>query len=421
MALDITKLSSEIEKHWSAQRLLSSKDDDNLFVCTDVNFEGYEQYSFPQIVPTNVYEDDDFHSSQDSLSIFIPTNEDTDLIIKLKELRWSGELIKDGSYGFYVNCGNSIAMIYYILEDLRENLYHLPNDIDASYDTWAERGGKTINLDSITYQIKSTSKKKENILPSSFPVPDAECILFAKSKLISTSRNYLAYRFLKELIEKGLSDEQIMKAIRSKHKEDPAIYSFSGGIITRPTYNKFKKGVYLINKKRNQGGTMRTNVRDKYAKEAKEWKEKSVGYNWAIDKLKQGWDYKEIIDEFNRRHNVNPTDYSSRKGKPLTVAILSGWARKNGLGYGPGGKTRQEIDNWKKNNIGYNWVKEQILLDKDMKNIIEEFNNMHKTNPSDYSSFMGGEMTQNTYMRWRKEILASINSDDNMHATCSEG
>lgn len=57
------------------------------------------------------------------------------------------------------------------------------------------------------------------------------------------------------------------------------------------------------------------------------WMESSVGYKWVREQLKYGRPRKEIIQEFNRRHQKDPDNYSTRGGKELSAAILSHWAK----------------------------------------------------------------------------------------------
>lgn len=57
----------------------------------------------------------------------------------------------------------------------------------------------------------------------------------------------------------------------------------------------------------------------------------SVGYKWALGKVLNGFPRKEIIREFNKRHDQDPHNYSTRTGKPLSDAILSVWIRDSGI------------------------------------------------------------------------------------------
>lgn len=56
-----------------------------------------------------------------------------------------------------------------------------------------------------------------------------------------------------------------------------------------------------------------------------EWKENSVGYKWTIAKIAEGWTRKQVVEEFNKLHKLQPEVYCTRQGKPLTLPILSKW------------------------------------------------------------------------------------------------
>ena len=56
-----------------------------------------------------------------------------------------------------------------------------------------------------------------------------------------------------------------------------------------------------------------------------EWYQNSIGYKWVIEQLEAGLSRKEIVAEFNKRHETNPEDYSTRWGKPLSEAVLCRW------------------------------------------------------------------------------------------------
>lgn len=69
---------------------------------------------------------------------------------------------------------------------------------------------------------------------------------------------------------------------------------------------------------------------------AVEWREKSKGYNWVRRRLREGMSRKEILRLFNDEHEHNPgtpendyTDgYSTKKGSPLSEAMLSYWYKE---------------------------------------------------------------------------------------------
>lgn len=55
------------------------------------------------------------------------------------------------------------------------------------------------------------------------------------------------------------------------------------------------------------------------------WRDTSVGYKWVIEQVKAGIPRKTIIEEFNKRHETNPFDYSTPKGAALSKGTLSRW------------------------------------------------------------------------------------------------
>lgn len=58
------------------------------------------------------------------------------------------------------------------------------------------------------------------------------------------------------------------------------------------------------------------------------WKKTSVGYKWVIEQIKAGVPRRIIVSEFNRRHETNPEDYSTRHGGTLCEGTLSRWAKE---------------------------------------------------------------------------------------------
>lgn len=58
------------------------------------------------------------------------------------------------------------------------------------------------------------------------------------------------------------------------------------------------------------------------------WAEQSKGYRWVAQKVAEGWPRKDIIEEFNKLHEIQPDVFCTRDGKPLTKAVLSKWCRE---------------------------------------------------------------------------------------------
>lgn len=58
------------------------------------------------------------------------------------------------------------------------------------------------------------------------------------------------------------------------------------------------------------------------------WAEQSKGYNWVRAQIAKGKPRALIIEEFNEMHMLDPENYSTRGGKPLTKGVLSKWCRE---------------------------------------------------------------------------------------------
>ena len=58
------------------------------------------------------------------------------------------------------------------------------------------------------------------------------------------------------------------------------------------------------------------------------WRASSIGYQWVIKQLKDGVPRRQIIAEFNKRHETNPNDYATRQGGTLCEGTLSRWAKE---------------------------------------------------------------------------------------------
>lgn len=59
-----------------------------------------------------------------------------------------------------------------------------------------------------------------------------------------------------------------------------------------------------------------------------QWREQSRGYNWVRAQLAKGKSRKLILEEFNEMHTLDPENYSTREGKPLSKGVLSKWCRE---------------------------------------------------------------------------------------------
>lgn len=64
---------------------------------------------------------------------------------------------------------------------------------------------------------------------------------------------------------------------------------------------------------------------------AEEWRRSSVGYQWVRRQLVRGRSRAEIIEEFNENRSLGVTGFYTRKGGPLTDAVLSKWVKEMGF------------------------------------------------------------------------------------------
>ena len=59
---------------------------------------------------------------------------------------------------------------------------------------------------------------------------------------------------------------------------------------------------------------------------AREWKEKSAGYQWVKRQLQKGVPRKQIIEEFNENRASGMEGFSTSNGAALSAGVLSRWA-----------------------------------------------------------------------------------------------
>lgn len=55
------------------------------------------------------------------------------------------------------------------------------------------------------------------------------------------------------------------------------------------------------------------------------WRARSVGYKFVKRMRMEGWSFKKILDEFQKMAAIDPKNYCSRQGRPMTGGILSKW------------------------------------------------------------------------------------------------
>lgn len=57
------------------------------------------------------------------------------------------------------------------------------------------------------------------------------------------------------------------------------------------------------------------------------WRENSPAFKWVMEKLKDGVPRMEIVEEFNKLHELQPDVFCTPSGKPLSKGILSYWIK----------------------------------------------------------------------------------------------
>lgn len=58
-----------------------------------------------------------------------------------------------------------------------------------------------------------------------------------------------------------------------------------------------------------------------------EWRENSPAFKWVVEKIKSGTPRNEVIEEFNRLHELQPDVFCTPKGAPLSKGVLSYWLK----------------------------------------------------------------------------------------------
>lgn len=134
----------------------------------------------------------------------------------------------------------------------------------------------------------------------------------------------------------------------------------------------------------------------------KDWEKTNAGYKWVKERVAEGWERKQIIEGFNKLHETDPKNFSSKSGRPLTAALLSQWIKEMGI---PSNTSKSVSDaiKWRQNSKGYHWVAEQLRNNRPLEEILAEFNERHKTD-LEFSSIYGTEIKIGTLLKWKKEI-----------------
>lgn len=255
-------------------------------------------------------------------------------------------------------------------------------------------------------------------------------ILYARERLALEHPYAEAFRFIRDKILLGATNEEIMDDFRVLHCTIPEVYSVSRGCgLTFEVLERFRSGIELdsvftvtmegestsqkpytaqfvtVKKTPDAHSTVPSASTPAPLQQSK--KDVLPAFRLVRQRLSEGWSYDQIIDEFVQLEASGHKEYRSKQGRPITKAILSHWAKELGYDVRPGGKAKDNLDKWKDTSEGYQWFKAQVLAGVAPEAIIEEFNKRHVTNPQSYSTPLGAGMTVSTYNRWRKEIVTA--------------
>ena len=262
-------------------------------------------------------------------------------------------------------------------------------------------------------------------------------ILYARERLTLEHPYAEAFRFIRDKILLGATNEEIMDDFRVLHCTIPEVYSVSRGCgLTFEVLERFRSGIELdsvftvtmegestsqkpytaqfVTVKKTPDAHSTVPSVSTPAPLQKSKKDILPAFRLVRQRLSEGWSYDQIIDEFVQLEASGHKEYRSKQGRPITKAILSHWAKELGYDVRPGGKAKDNLDKWKDTSEGYQWFKAQVLAGVAPEAIIEEFNKRHVTNPQSYSTPLGAGMTVSTYNRWRKEI---VTAHDNVGAS----
>jgi len=236
---------------------------------------------------------------------------------------------------------------------------------------------------------------------------ETDLINYSQAKLICTSKYVKAFSYLKDRILDGVSDNDILSEFNTLHKAMPEVFSIAGGReLSKEVLRKFRKGVQAKKKRTDFFHDKGVESGKIQADAATEWKQSSPVYNLVKTRFAENKSYDEIISEIDELYKLDPIGYSSRQGKPISKPILCNWAKELGYDTHNGNKTKVRVEEWKEKSRGYQWFKQQILAGRSQDEIMEQFNELHSSDPDSYSTMMGAGMTISTFTRWRRDVLS---------------
>ena len=103
-------------------------------------------------------------------------------------------------------------------------------------------------------------------------------------------------------------------ARREKLNKEGSFISKSGRVCTH-----FGREKGCDNTKANRASAISRKLK------AEEWRKNSVGFQTVKRWVLEGRSNKFILSQFNVLHKINPKDFSTPTGKPLTLSTLKQW------------------------------------------------------------------------------------------------
>lgn len=442
MTSEISRIENILLNNLSKQIALSSNLENQEMVFTDICSKNNPEEILIQVISGNVFNKESQLYKNLGIHIWIPTL-DEDACSKFESTTFAYNYKRKDSVGFLRYLGMRIDWATNEIYRILNEYYGLPiNSIlvckqwDTSDDsleiqhsfellsyTSESLNRQNNNFLSYTNQdidimvdntLGATSGKRERSLASnprgqvSQPISRTTKTKLSKKEIrsqLSKTKKYSkygeAYTYIKYLIQEGKKDNEILEIFNSKHVVDPEHFSTRGGReLSKNVLKRFREAVVEYEHQQS----ILTEGRRKQTQMAKESKENSIGYQWVKERLEEGWEPMRIVKEFNLLRVQEPNSYSTRTGKPLTMAILCNWEKELFPNKSKKNKSIQAASEWRKNSPGYQWVKEQVMRNIPDDDILMEFNNRHSVDPG-FSGKDGGPLRIGTIQKWRIEIL----------------
>lgn len=126
-----------------------------------------------------------------------------------------------------------------------------------------------------------------------------------------------AFVLVAKRLEEGWNYDMILEELTPLYKSDPIRYGTPSGLmVTKATLSNWAKKI---------GFNYNLNVTKQ---KSSNWKNENPGYQWFKKMIFSGVDQDKIIARFNELHEMNPDDYSTPMGHPMTVSTYLRWKRE---------------------------------------------------------------------------------------------